>query len=449
MRYVQEQQEWDQFVRDSLGEKAFLVNVSTFSSDCRVYKTADAIFKIRRLTPSSMRGRNNSLEDEYLILKKLSSVRGIPSPRSYKRMGQWEQMEMELLPELHGYDPTFGKPHETFKDFFDVARMTLQMNRLGCSHGDLHWRNIGRNVQGGMSAFDFDQACMEHPLRCTLRDMFGLGTCERRSEVSLFDRLQGVQGAGRLLWSIVRLSRQILKFILRTGSTSLQRNHLTQLTLMQRARLQADPNLEMLAEAWGIASLAKASSPGVDIGYYSIDIEGINFPGERPWILRWERIRKSMNFKGKRLLELGCNMGLLSIHAKLFGATACLGVDIDKEILEAADLASRAFGTDVAYRQLDLGDSFPWEEELKGFDIVSALSVLHWIEDKERVWSFLAKHKEVLYEGHESEQEAELSLRRAGFTHIVRLGITERNRQMFHAYKGEAEAPAHQLSEGK
>lgn len=433
MRYVHEQEEWDQFIRDSLGEKALLANVSNVSSDCRVYKTPDAIFKVRRLTPASIRGRNNCLEDEYLVLKHLSSVAGVPKVRSYRRTGQWEQLEMELLPALHGHDPTFGRPHETFQDFWDVARVTLQINRLGCSHGDLHWCNVGRNIQGGMSVFDFDQACMEHPLRCALRDMFGLGTCEKRSTGSLWDRLQGVRGIGLLPRFLVKLSKRLVNLILRAGAPALQQNQRSKVALIQRARLQADPSVQLLAEAWNIASLANASSPGVDIAYYSLDIGGVNFPGERPWILRWERIRKSVDFKGKRLLELGCNMGLLSIHAKLSGAASCLGIDIDKDILSAASLASRAFGTDTAYRQLDLADSSPWEEELQGFDVVSALSVLHWIEKKERVWSFIAKHKEVLYEGHESEHEAELNLRQAGFTNIVPLGVTERNRQMFYA----------------
>lgn len=433
MRYMHEQEEWDRFIQDSLGEKALLVHVSSVSSDCRVYKTPDAIFKIRRLTPASIRGRNNCLEDEYLVLKHLSSVAGIPKVRSYRRTGQWEQLEMELLPALHGYDPTLGRPHESLQDFWDVARVTLQINRLGCSHGDLHWCNVGRNIQGGMSVFDFDQACLEHPLRCALRDMFGLGTCEKRSTGSLWDRLQGVRGVGLLPRFIVKLSRRLANLIAKAGSPTLQQNQRSKVALLQRARLQADPSLELLVEAWNIASLANASSPGVDIAYYSLDIGGVNFPGERPWVLRWERIRKSVDFNGKRLLELGCNMGLLSIHAKLSGAAFCLGIDIDKDILSAANLASRAFGTDTAYRQLDLADSSTWEEELKGFDVVSVLSVLHWIEKKARVWAFIAQHKEVLYEGHESEQEAELSLRQAGFTSIVPLGVTERNRQMFYA----------------
>ena len=104
LKYLQEQEAWDQFVLDSLGQNAVLVSVSRFSSDCRVYRTNDAIFKIRRLTPASMRGRNNSFEDEYLIMQRLSSVTGVPAVRSYKRRGEWEQLEMELLPELCGID---------------------------------------------------------------------------------------------------------------------------------------------------------------------------------------------------------------------------------------------------------------------------------------------------------------------------------------------------------
>jgi len=274
---------------------------------------------------------------------------------------------------------------------------------------------------------------VDYPWRCAMRDIFGLGMCERRSEVSLVDRLRDVRGVGFLFRAVARLRTEVIKFMSRNGSLTGRQNYLSRSTLKQRAMFQDDLSLETLAEAWSIASRSEASAPGVDIGYYSIDIGGINFPGERPWILRWDRIQKEVDFKGKRLLELGCNMGLLSIHAKLWGAAYCLGVDVDKEILRAAELASRAFGTDVVHRQLDLDDSSQWEEELKGFDIVSALSVLHWIKNKDRVWSFLAKHREVLYEGHESEQEAESNLIRAGFTRIARLGTTERNRQIFHA----------------
>lgn len=429
MKYVQEQEEWNQFVLDNLGGNAILVSVSQSSSDCRVYRTKDAIAKIRRFTPSSIRRRNNTLEDEYFIMQRLSSVAGVPTVRGYKCTEEWELLEMELLPELVSGDPVFGWLREPFKDFRGVVQLARQMNRLGCSHGNLRRRNVGRNVEGGISVFGFEHACMASPWRCAMRDMWGLGTCERRSEFSLFKRLRSVQGIGVLLSAIVGLARKVITVPSRTGSSSTQPARRSSPVFMQRARLREDPSLEALAEAWIIASLSNASSRS----YYSLDISGINFPGDRPWVLRWEHIRQHVEWKGKRLLELGCNMGLLSTHAKLSGATFCLGVDSDKDILHAARLASRTFETDVEYRQQDLNDLAPWEDELKGFDIVSCLSVLHWIKDKQRVWSFLSKHSEILYEGHESEQEAENNLRSAGFTRIIRIGKSERNRQLFYA----------------
>ncbi len=431
--YAQELEEWDREVLKTLGPSATLVSVSAVSSDCRVYRTNDTIVKIRRFTPSSIRGRNNSLEDEYLIMQQLSSVTGVPAVRGYTRMKEWELLEMESLPDLVGQGPILAWLPETFTDFWGVVRVTMQMNRLGYSHGNLRRRNVGRNVEGGISVFGFEHACAASPWRCVLRDLWGLGTCERRSEYSAFNRLRSVQGIGVLLRAMVTLAKKVITLLSRTGPSPIQRARRSKSNFMQQARLQGNPSLETLAEAWSIASQSKTSKGP---SYYSLDVGGVHFPGDRPWLLRWEHVGKHVDWKGKRLLELGCNMGLLSIHAKLSGAAFCLGVDREKEVLMSARLASRALGTDVEHRQIDLGHSSPWEDELKGFDIVSCLSVMHWMKDKERVWAFISKHNEVLYEGHESEQEAENNLRRAGFTYIVPLGKSDRNRQLFYATHG-------------
>ena len=49
-------------------------------------------------------------------------------------------------------------------------------------------------------------------------------------------------------------------------------------------------------------------------------------------------------------------------------------------------------------------------------------SGLHWVKDKERVWSFLGEHQEIIYDGHESNVEAEANLRKAGFTQVLSIG---------------------------
>jgi len=87
----------------------------------------------------------------------------------------------------------------------------------------------------------------------------------------------------------------------------------------------ADPRLNKLLEAWRLAQKSNASSPALPLAYYAIDFEGYHFPGERPWNERWNRLKNVSGYSGKTILELGCNMGLLSIHLlKEAGAAKCI-----------------------------------------------------------------------------------------------------------------------------
>ena len=88
--------------------------------------------------------------------------------------------------------------------------------------------------------------------------------------------------------------------------------------------------------------LAGASSPGRALAYYELDFGGLRLPGERPWAVRWRVLRQITALRGRRVLELGCNLGLLSIFLlKEAGAAAALAVDRDPLILEAAAQAAR------------------------------------------------------------------------------------------------------------
>lgn len=434
MNYQKEQDEWDQILIQEVGSGAELISVSVSSSDCRVYSNRNSIFKVKRLTPASIRGRLNSLEDEFLIINRLTSLSNVAKPLGYKRLGEWEILELAKIPSLPIHDPTFGQPRESLRDFLSVVRFAWSINKLGCSHGDYHFNNIGTNTEGSLSVFDFDQATLGNPVHCWLRDFIGIGAHARFTDISLVQRARKVQ----IIWplfAILSLARGLTVKIIRLLQNKNEASKLPQLTLNARAKLSNDQSLIKLAEAWDIASKSNASSPGMVLAYYSLDVSGINFPGERPWMLRWNTIQRSIDFKGKKFLELGCNLGLLSIHAKLNGALVCLGIDIDTDITKAASLASKAFETDVSFQQLNLDNPRHWEEEMSGFDIVSALSVMHWVKNKNRVWTFLGKHKEIIYEGHESDIDSKENLRKIGFTKVHSIGQSERGRQVFYATK--------------
>ena len=430
MSYSEEVADWDIWLAGAIGPDIELVSVSVHSSDCRIYRNGPNVWKVRRLTPASCRNRANFLEDEFLILASLNSIREAPKPVQYFRQGEWESFEMTSLPALRVTDPTFGHPKESLRDFLAVAGLTFRMNRLGCSHGDLHRQNVGRNCEGTLSIFDFDQAVIGNPFRCWLRDFFGVGAYARMSDVSLFRR------AADVAWlSFAAKALRALFNGFASPFRGLKRSDDSMTSLVSRARLTGNPNLVSLAEAWTLAARSKASSPDAPCAYYSLDISGVNFPGERPWMLRWEHLKRAVDFEGKRFLELGCNLGLLSTHARLNGASYCLGLDIDSDILSAAQTAAAALGADVKFIQQNLDSTNDWENDLSGFDLVSALSVLHWVSDKDRVWRFLANHREVLYEGHESSGEAVARLRALGFTQVSVLTLSDRGRELIHAVK--------------
>jgi predicted nicotinamide N-methyase len=174
------------------------------------------------------------------------------------------------------------------------------------------------------------------------------------------------------------------------------------------------------------------------IAYYELEFDGLRFPGERPWAMRWRVLRHATRYTGRRVLELGCNMALLSTFAlKEAGAAAALAVDRDPAILAAAAKVALAIGVQPTFRQIDLDRDDDWEDQLEAFapDVVVALSVLHWVQDKARLLAFLGRFDEVLFEGHDSSRIERGRLRQAGFTEIDLVDTSERGRPILLARK--------------
>ncbi|MGH8017239.1 MAG: hypothetical protein ACREIA_02965, partial [Opitutaceae bacterium] len=101
MNYLNELRAWEKRVVSWVGTDARLVHVSSHSSDIRVFESKGRIFKIRKLTPASVHGRPNSLEDEYLLLKHLEERARppliVPRALSFRYEGEWECLEMEKV----------------------------------------------------------------------------------------------------------------------------------------------------------------------------------------------------------------------------------------------------------------------------------------------------------------------------------------------------------------
>ena len=161
-----------------------------------------------------------------------------------------------------------------------------------------------------------------------------------------------------------------------------------------------------LQKAWKIPT---GGSDGKS--YYNLQIDGVSLIGERSWRNRWNLLKNLIDFQGKKILELGCNTALCSIFFQKFRGSICTGVDLPDPVLsangnprmmEASFLIQEAFDTHIPIHQIDLNrENY---ETLIGhqFDVVICMSLLKWVQDKERLLDYLAKFKHVLYEGHDS-----------------------------------------------
>ncbi|HQO78214.1 MAG TPA: hypothetical protein PLG17_06855 [Thermodesulfobacteriota bacterium] len=202
---------------------------------------------------------------------------------------------------------------------------------------------------------------------------------------------------------------------------------------------------DRLKGAWDIAARSNASYPGKYVAYYSLNVDGRYFEGERPWEERWSYIGPALreacggSLDGKKILELGCNLGLLSVWAAREGAQ-CRGYEYEADILEGCRLVAEEFGVEqqCRWQQADFNRKEMTDAIEDGADVCTCLSVMNWVRNKENLIGLMSRQKVVLYEGHESDEVELKRLAQAGFGSVKKVAVSERGRSVFLARKDGA-----------
>jgi predicted Ser/Thr protein kinase len=278
--------EWDA-IEQSLGEPAHLLSTCELSSGGnRVYQAGQRILKVERAVP--VRNKRLNLAEEAMMLRRLAGLPGVPqrvdfvqhpgfSVLSYDRI-EGESLDRHL--QRHKDDPAAW-----FRCLVRLTALLDDLHARGVAHRDLRPDNILVQPDGGIALIDFDQAAL------------ALG--EARS----LD-FEGTQ-LDDLLPCIP------FPTLLRT------------LGLEVRYRTA----VEQLECAWKLAQQSNASSPGTAVAYYAWRFGGLTLPGERPWNRRWRMIQPAIApfLAGARILDLGCNLGLLPLHLKHTGGGQAAG----------------------------------------------------------------------------------------------------------------------------
>ena len=365
-------------------------------SDCkrslgknRVYRKGKLTLKVSRDGVPNQKPL--SIEDEYLLLRSLRGQHGIPQVMGYGCGVGYQWMSYKHIDgtPLSEWIYKSGNARHWSRILADLSYIVQQLNANGVAYRD--WEqpdNIIISKTGEVHLVDFDQAIMV--LNGSKIDLLGLGDCT-------------------------------------LGGASLK-----SLSLRLGFQEKDEKTHRLLNEAWKIATYSQASSPGTPIAYYALQFREWLFHGERPWYERWIPINAGLNeafgaIKGKKVLALGCNMGLASAYLADLGAEVT-GVDLEEDILESAKLVAKAFSVSPKFMQGNLCEESTFDKLENTYDLVLVMSVVRWLPNKEPILKYLSKQPLILYEGHGTESEDLQLLEACGFQKYRVLCYTNRLR---------------------
>ena len=201
-------------------------------------------------------------------------------------------------------------------------------------------------------------------------------------------------------------------------------------------------NEHFLEQAWSVNTGGRSCPQ-----YYSITVNKRLFKGNRPWEARWDLIKDIIDYEGKNVAELGCCMGLVATSLKKYrGVNRAVGVDGTDAFLtkqgspyriRAARWFAQAFDADVQFIQADLDNDLNYETRIGyDYDVVFCMSLLHWVQDKERLLRYLSHFDHIIFEGHDAPSVEIERFKKHGFDNHTILGIGDhQGKTIIHFYK--------------
>jgi len=364
----------------------------------RVYESNGRMLKVERDVLD--RAKRLSLAEEFQVLRRLDGVAGVPHGVTFEQRPGYALLGYERIegqPFVEYLRARAGDRQAWFRCIVDLNILLASLHARGVLHRDLHPGNVLVQPDGRVALIDFDQA------------------------------VAGAKGCGA-----VDLRGESVGDI--APCTSMR-------MLIDRAGLgvEYDTVARELAAVWARAARSDANSPGVVVAYHHWYFGDLELPGEREWIPRWQMMHRVIGsiLPGARVIDLGCNMGMLTLHLKLFGASRVTGVELHDDMVGVArDLAAVA-GLEITFHQADLNKRECVEPLLAhDYDLAIALSVVHWLSDRSHVLELLRRTPHVLYEGHAPPSEEIALLQGLGFREVRIVGYSERLRGLYFASRG-------------
>lgn len=272
----------------------------------------------------------NSLAREIAIIKRLNDQNCVTCPRIISTGKLPTGEDYYIQERIYSR----GRPSSA-----DLLLALIEQKNLGVFHGDLKPENI---LFDGQICYliDYDQAIYDPDLaNLSNREFFE------------FMEKDSLTRFGKSRWDLYGnyFDRDEMLFLLRNDSFDLAK---TSLFLQQVTTQETD---------------------GV---YHHLETEKVYVKGARDFSARIPLMDQIQFRKNERVLDVGCNMGLLAHYLHDRGCEV-IGIDLDPAIVKIAQIVANILGKKVTFRHMDI-DKAVLEQT---FDTVCFFSVLQHVED--------------------------------------------------------------------
>ena len=288
--------------------------------------------------------KSRDIAGEYEIMRHLNERGSQTCPRVYE-LGEIQKEDLPALDLL--VNTGQSKYRYIIQDFVvsmgnynlsDVLLSLLEQKKLGVYQGDIKPKNIRFNPRSGVCVFiDYDQSEFLDDRVKSMSNTEFLRYCDDH------DRLR--YGFGNWLRHFPNIDNEYASMFFVNDSLNLGYTSVF--------KLQRTTN----------------TTTGI---YHTIKSKDVFIEGSRGLDRRAEILDQVSFDHGERVLDVGCNAGLLTEYLHDRGCKAT-GVDNDPHIVVAAKIVANILGKDINYAHMDLDDA----QEIGSFDTIMLFSVFH------------------------------------------------------------------------
>ncbi len=274
--------------------------------------------------------KSNSLSDEIITIQSLNELKCVTCPKMLSE-GVLETGERFYI-QQRIYSK--GRPSTA-----DLLFTLIEQKNLGVFHGDLKPDNIIFDGEV-CHLIDYDQSVRSSELKSMSNKQFLEYVVTHSLEKYGEDRLERYENF---------FDKEEMQFLLRNDSFNMAKT-----TLFQH----------------------QMTTQEIDGIYHNLFTDSIHIKGARDFTIRKKLLDDIPFSVGEKVLDVGCNMGLLS-HYLFDRECNVTGIDLDSSIVKIAQMVSNITGKQIVFENKDI-DNAIFEHH---YDTICFFSVLQHVEN--------------------------------------------------------------------